>query len=239
VPVVHGVRFREHVRDLDQFRNGLVQIGALINNDSDFSDSIGGTPVDGAISGSIPMVGFGDSLLAVGLFGRTGGFGPQEEAAAIPTTAVAYTAPAPSLPWVGGVIANPVTQDVLWIVDGEQTYDVAVVRLNWSRTPVNTAIEYNWTVLAPPGLDSLSLPPLPTALADRAPLEDDSLSAGVVLFDYGEDDGYAALRARPEWEVNPFGGSGLPRLPLKIALSQGGFGRPATPTSNHDLVHAR
>jgi hypothetical protein len=206
----------------EEVTSATLQATPMVNGRQSYQVSANGTPTDGAISQTVAWGATGGPVLAIGLFRRDGGFGQQGMLEPIAANATQWQAMnAVTLPWIGPVIANAAARKVTWISDGEGTYDATVVFADWERTETDGGIvNTRWFFVGPPGINSIEIPELPGTLAQYAPRDTDSIEQQqVVLFDIGADDGYDALRARPEWETLGLFGDTLPPGSLKISTS--------------------
>ncbi|CAN5854117.1 hypothetical protein BH11MYX2_BH11MYX2_01540 [soil metagenome] len=121
----------------------------------------------------------------------------------------ALVLPAPTLPWLGGLIVNA-TQAV-WLQSSGSAYDAGVLQLNWNRqlgggggggVPGANATEYfHWSVILPPNLSSFSFPTPPAALAAFLPDDSTNVSANLELIDLSSAGDYDAARALPEYRL--------------------------------------
>jgi hypothetical protein len=199
-----------------------LQATPMVNGRQSYSVRANGTPTDGAFSQTLPWGATGGPVVAIGLFRRNGGFGQQGMLEPIAANATQWQAQnAVTLPWIGQVIANAAARQITWISEGEGTYDATVVFADWERTETDGGIvNTRWFFIGPPELTSIEIPELPGTLAQYAPRDTDSIEQQqVVLFDVVADDGYEAIRARPEWEVLGLFGDTLPPGALKISTS--------------------
>ena len=146
------------------------------------------------------------------------------------------------LPWVDAFVADLATGTLSWTQTGAGSPDGAVVTLYWNRTPTLWGIggqSYYWTLILPPGGTSVTLPPLPGALSDRAPTIADSVSGDVTLIESSAA-GAGGLRELPEWDsycadCRDLGAATYP----KVTISQVSFGKkaaaPVAPWRARDL----
>jgi hypothetical protein len=202
-----------------------------------------GAPDAGAITGSgVWTPGPDDAYLRAWFQGATYGQQYIHERVA-PTAPFALADPA-LLPWVDAFIADITTGTLSWTESGTGTPDGTMLTLYWYRgtPPALWGVggqSYYWTLILPHGAPSVTLPPLPGALSDRAPTTDDSVSGDVTLIESSAA-GAGGLRELPEWEsycadCRDLGAATYPRVTISQAQSGGKLAAP--PRRSADRHH--
>lgn len=126
---------------------------------------------------------------------RNGNYGSQfsYKRGAAPTLAV------PTLPWIGGLIAN--ASSAAWLQSTGSSYDAAVLRLRWNQDLGKFRQNWAWTIVLPPGLSSFAFPTPPAQLADILPDDSVYVSSDLTFVDLASVADYDAVRALPEYRV--------------------------------------
>ena len=109
--------------------------------------------------------------------------------------------PAPTLPWLSGLIFNPEDRHALWLQTAG-TYDASILETNWTHSAVKEPDHYfRWRVILPPGVTEFAVGTPPAELAPYLPGADDSVGYELTLVDLSSAASYDAARALPEWRL--------------------------------------
>jgi hypothetical protein len=205
-----------------------IDAAAVINGGRGPRIQLDGTPTSGMLQASRPWATGGEGITASAGFYRAGEFGPQGTFERLDPSTTQWIAESPiRLPWFGTVIANAAAREITWITAGEGSPDGVLIFAQWSHYGTDGGFfSYNWTFVIPPGLDELRYPELPASLMPYAPQDEDFLYAYGFMIDFAADDGYDALRARPEWGISLFGLA--PEEQIWVSISAG-IGRVPSP----------
>jgi hypothetical protein len=191
-----------------------------------------GSPVlaSGAGSVDVPVPTGGDRLFAFAELYNTTAFGPKEAFQTLASTTRTATFTEPSLPWMGPLTWDMANQKVSWTTDGTGAYDGMVFDLAWSIDN-GTLTNYDWTIVAPPGMTQFSWANPPAALAPYLPAATDTVNPDYAyntgLIDLSNASDYDQLRQQPEWFINDTGyATEDGELPTgsNVALWEGGEG---------------
>lgn len=167
----------------------------------------GGAPTGGMVTGQGSWIGAPDGALGYYYLYRDGNFGSQYGSQRIPANPTEFRInTATTLPWVSrDIAANAAARVVTWIQVGDTPYDHARVELDWYRSlPVfgtGGTIYYDWDIYLPPGITTLEFPAMPAALEQHAPPPDFNFYPSVRLTESEAYDGWAAVKAAPEWDL--------------------------------------
>jgi hypothetical protein len=175
-------------------------------------------PTGGVATLTLTTPSDGDRIAGVARLTRAGDLGSQEVYTTFAGNAASGAFTAPDMPWVGDTIVSASGSLATWVQVGDTGYDAAVAFVSWQRFIPDggeggSYINYDWTIVLPPGVTEWSWSERPAALADYLPEIGDSLNSDVELVDLSTVDGYDALRATPEWQYTcPFCESDLGAL---------------------------
>jgi hypothetical protein len=211
-----------------------MDVVTLLNGQFAYSDYIQGAPSGGTFGTTFPFPTWNSELRGAAVFGRNG-FGQQIRLDSMTAGATSYTGEQVGLPWLGEALASASAGQLTWITDGGGDYDLGVVNVSWNRSPPDGGQEsYSWTLFIPPGVDQLTFPELPAALAGYAPNSGDFLSSPQVFYiDFAELDGYAAVRAEPEWRLADLNAHIQRGTVFKVSIGlQGGGNAQPAPSAN-------
>lgn len=183
----------------------------LIGNVQSFYNYYGLPIEGGAASGTVSTADGLDALLTEVSMYRPGDVGQQTRYERLPGTATSHQAAIQEIPWLSGFTGSAAAQVAQWLQIGDQSYDGAVAWLRWSRNlaPLADAaageggqyVEYNWTILLPPGITAWTWGDPPAPIADHVPNRTDNLNADLMYVDLSSADGYDDLRQVPEWHA--------------------------------------
>jgi len=204
-----------------------IEVRPVIDGNPGRGVFVSAAPAGGAVTTTLPWATGVDGISALAVFERPD-FGPQATIEGLDAGATAWQLDAPiTLPWLGEIVASPATLQAAWSSDGEGSHDVTLMFFNWSRTELDGGVlDFQWAFFLPPGAEELAFPELPGTLASFLPEPDDSLGASGGLIDIAADDGYDALRARPEWAILGVIAD-VPEGLVRVALSPFGARREA------------
>ncbi len=133
-------------------------------------------------------------------------FGLVDSYRAIAGTEPSITLSPPTLPVVGGALADPAAGQATWLQsDGD--YDATVLGLSWISTdPQEGPQAHHWTVILPPGTSSFELGEQLSVVPISSPAPP---SFSVELIDIASVQGYDELRALPEWAITDPGAAAI------------------------------
>ena len=166
------------------------------------------TPTSNAASATLSVPNGGDrlwSLFEVHNTNATGSWGNKVQFQALASDVRTVTDTEPGLPWLSPMTFDAANQKVTWTTEGSGAYDGMLVNVTWSdATPTN----YDWDIIAPPGVTSFSWANPPAALAPYVPaatVTPNSNNNVTALVDLSNTTGYDALRQQPEWFLSNTG----------------------------------
>ncbi len=108
--------------------------------------------------------------------------------------------PAPTLPWLSGVIFNAEERHAVWL-QTMGTYDASILGTRWRRTDGKIDHYYRWRVILPPGVTEFSVGTPPAELEPYLPGAADDVEHELTLVDLSSAASYDAARALPEWRL--------------------------------------
>ena len=186
------------------------------------SDSVSGT------TKVIPI----DGVMAQARFYRGGNLGTHTWFDRGPADLSAFSGSPPDIPWISGTYVSGATHTAGWMQVGTNPYDAAVARFHWERDlPALVEggeggdIEFDWTVLLPPGVNAYAWDDVPTELEPWVPGDFDDVRTFVQLYDVESIDGYDAVRALPESTfANPIDGAYSGAITGRGVIAEGASG---------------
>jgi hypothetical protein len=184
------------------------QVGAIVDG-VEYQNVPQANPVisGGATSTTIAAPPGGDRLFAFEELNNSTAVGHKEAFQQLTGGTRAVTFTEPGLPWMGPLTWDAANQKVSWTTDGAGAYDGMILEALWSNG-VTTTTYYDWTIIAPPGMTSISWANPPTQLAPYVPAVSDApYSNFTALVDLSNASDYDALRQQPEWFLNNTGWS--------------------------------
>jgi hypothetical protein len=189
-------------------------------------------PSNATVSTTLAVPTGGDRLFAVDEVhnvNTTASWGNKEQFLRLATDVRMATFTEPGLPWFGSLTWDAANQKVSWTTQGSGGYDGMLLEVQWSAG-ASVPVNYDWDIIAPPGLTQFSWANPPAQLAPYVPAVTDTPSTNsstTALIDLSSATSYDQLRQQPEWFLsNPGAATEDGELPTgsNIALSPGGEG---------------
>lgn len=138
-----------------------------------------------------------DGLLALRLTSSSISFGEQRIGwwlAGSGAGGVTVSVPDVVLPWVGPVLTDFGARTFRWVRAGDGSWDGTYVGATWSGQHGGELVTGTWRIALPPGIDEVTLPPIPDDFAAWFPDEIDEFVADATLFDSDQVAGWDEAR---------------------------------------------
>jgi len=178
----------------------------IVGTNPVFGRCFSGQPTGGAYTGMVmgwPTAG--DRVTADLVMNRRGTYRQMEILDGLQPNATSWTIASPTLPpWDSANIASAAARVVSWFPDGPLTHDGNVLKLTWYRSNAAQTMTwyYNWYIITPPDVTTITLPKLPAPFAAETPQLDDPLYVNQLeMVEIPTVMGYDAFRALPEAAV--------------------------------------
>jgi hypothetical protein len=165
-----------------------------------------GTPTGGAFSTTFPSMATGERTVGE-LFLQRQGFDGMTVFDSFSSSTLTQTVTSPTLPiWGQGftTMSSELHKAVWFLIPEANTTpntDGQVLHMSWNHLISGTSHPSQWDVIMPPGQTSLDIPPMPPALADHQPVENDFLSGSMTVFDIASVSSYDMLRTLPSANI--------------------------------------